>query len=116
MHDAATASACRKVGISFFACAGANETAGAPQLQAGRAHTLRFRRTYKTDTTFQSQGSTEACTAVMIGTLTVPAGAATVERCLTPTENIALQVTVMSGDVQVWMQNGLMAELCEGCS
>lgn len=116
MQDAATASACRSVSMSFFACASGSESAGAPLLLGGRAYTLRFRSAYKIDTTFQVQGSTHACTAVMLGTLTVPAGEALVERCLRPSEDLALLVTVTSGDLQVWMENGVMAELCEGCS
>ena len=116
MQDAALPSECRSVSMNYFACAGGAETAGAPQLQAGHSYTLRFLSAYKIDTTFLLQGSTNACTAVMLGTLTVHAGEPSVERCLMPTEDIALLVTVMSGDVQVWMQNGLMAELCEGCS
>ena len=114
--DAATSpGACRTVTMNYFACASANETPGAPRLLAGRAYTLRFHGAYELDTTLQLNGATAACTSTMMGTLTLLAGEPSVERCLMPSEDIALLVTVASGDVQVWMQNGLRVEVCEGC-
>jgi len=109
------ASVCRKVSMSFFACASGQETPGAPRLVAHRAYTLRLRGDYKVDTTFQLQGATLACTAVSFGTLTLPAGSEATARCLTPDEDVALLLTVMSGDPVVWSEGGLQAELCEGC-
>lgn len=115
--DAATErspASCRGVMMSYFACASGDEMPGAPHLQANRAYTIRFRGAYTVDTTFQLQGATAACTALMLETLTVPAGAQTFERCVKPTADVVLLATVVSGDVKVWM-NGLIAEICDGC-
>lgn len=112
---AATATTCRSVSMTFFACAAGAEMAGAPRLQGGGAYTLRLRGAYEVDTTFQVQGSTSACSLRMFGNITLVADEPAVERCLTPYEDIALLLTVVSGDVQVWMQNGIQAEVCDGC-
>jgi hypothetical protein len=116
LADAAvTATTCRSVSMTFFACANGAEMAGAPRLQGGGAYTLRLRGAYEVDTTFQVQGSTSACSVRMFGNITLIAGEPVVERCITPYEDLALLVTVVSGDVQVWMQNGIQAEICDGC-
>lgn len=107
--------ACRKVTMSFFACASSPETESAPRLLAGRAYTLRLHGTYALDTTFQLQGADASCRATMFGSLTLMAGEPLAERCLVPSEDVALLLTVVSGDTQVWQQDGLRAELCDGC-
>jgi len=112
---AVSASTCRSVAMTFFGCATGAEAPGIPRLHGGRAYTLRFQGAYAVDTTFQVQGSTSACSLRMFGNVTLLAGEPAVERCLTPFEDVALLVTVVSGDVQVWMENGIQAEICDGC-
>jgi hypothetical protein len=112
---AATGGACESVIMSFSVCALEPATRGVPRLQAGRAYTLRVPGAYKVDTTFQLDGVTTACSTVTFGTLTLAAGVTAVERCLIPTADVALRITVPSGDPQVWMSNAVLAEVCQGC-
>ena len=105
---------CRNVTMNFFACASAAEQPGIPRLLAGEPYTVRLRGDYALDTSFQLQGASTACMATALGPITLAAGTAVVERCITPAQDVALLITVGSGDPQVWVQ-GLMAEVCDGC-
>jgi len=108
------AEGCRSVSMGFFACARGDELPGAPWLLADRAYTLRLRGSYALDTVFQVRGGTASCTALEFDSLTVAAGAESAEGCIRPPEDVALLVTVMSGDPAVWV-DGLLAEVCDGC-
>ncbi len=114
VEDAGPTRGCKSVSMAYFGCASAQEMPGVPQLRAGRSYTFRVRGDYAIDTTFRLKGAAASCLGAMpMETVTLAAGAAEVERCITPSEDIALLLAVVSGDPMVW--SGFMAEVCDGC-